>query len=145
MSWRIVVISRRAKLDYQLGYMVIRTDEITKIHISEISTVIIESTAVSLTAVLLSELIKKKIKVIFCDEKRMPSSELVGYYGSHDTSNKVRKQIQWNKSTKENIWTESEGLIQLLTVTEKQYSKMNLIIGTVKSEILDSDERLVVI
>lgn len=39
----------------------------------------------------------------------------------------------------------SEGLIQLLTVTEKQYSKMNLIIGTVKSEILDSDERLVVI
>lgn len=90
MSWRIVVISRRAKLDYQLGYMVIRTDEITKIHISEISTVIIESTAVSLTAVLLSELIKKKIKVIFCDEKRMPSSELVGYYGSHDTSNKVQ-------------------------------------------------------
>lgn len=38
-----------------------------------------------------------------------------------------------------------EGLIQLLTVTEKQYSKMDLIIGNVKSEVLDSDERLVIL
>ena len=38
-----------------------------------------------------------------------------------------------------------EGLIQLLAVTEKQYAKMDLIIGTVKSEVLDSDERLVIL
>lgn len=38
-----------------------------------------------------------------------------------------------------------EGLIQLLTVTEKQYAKMDIIIGEVKSEILDSDERLVIL
>lgn len=38
-----------------------------------------------------------------------------------------------------------EGLVQLLTVTEKQYSKMDLIIGKVKSEVLDSDERLVIL
>ena len=106
MSWRIVVISKRAKLDYQLGYMVVRSEEITKIHLGEIATVIIESTAVSLTTSLLAELTKKKIKVIFCDEKRNPSSELIGYYGSHDTSNKVRKQIQWSKNVKETIWTE---------------------------------------
>ena len=90
MSWRIIVISRRAKLDYQMGYMVLRNEEVTKIHLSEISTILIESTAVSLTTSLLSELTKKKIKVIFCDEKRNPSSELVSYYGSHNTSNKVR-------------------------------------------------------
>ena len=39
----------------------------------------------------------------------------------------------------------NEGLVQLLTVTEKQYSKMDLIIGDVKSEVLDSDERLVIL
>ncbi len=39
----------------------------------------------------------------------------------------------------------AEGLVQLLTVTEKQYAKMNLIVGTVKSEVLDSDERLVIL
>lgn len=47
----------------------------------------------------------------------------------------------------ENIHKNSpnEGLVQLLTVTEKQYSKMDLIIGEIKKEILDSDERLVII
>lgn len=38
-----------------------------------------------------------------------------------------------------------EGLVQLLTVTEKQYAKMDFIIGEVKSEVLDSDERLVIL
>lgn len=41
MSWRIVVISKRAKLDYQLGYLVVRNEEVTKIHLSEISTILI--------------------------------------------------------------------------------------------------------
>lgn len=72
MSWRIVVISRSAKLDYKLDYMIVRQEEITKIHLSEISMLIIESTAVSLTASLLSELTKRKIKTIFCDEKETP-------------------------------------------------------------------------
>ena len=61
MSWRVVVITERSKLEYQLGYMVVRNDKIVKIHLSEISTVIIESTAVSVTAVLLAELMKNKI------------------------------------------------------------------------------------
>ena len=38
-----------------------------------------------------------------------------------------------------------EGLVQLLTVTEKQYAKMELIIGETKKEVLDSDERLVIL
>ena len=71
-----------------------------------LSTLIVESTSVSITTSLLSELVKKKIKVIFCDEKRNPVSELVGYYGSHDTSNKVRKQIQWSSEIKEAVWTQ---------------------------------------
>lgn len=54
MSWRIVVISKRAKLDLQLGQMVVRGEEVTKIVLSEISTILIESTAVSLTASVLT-------------------------------------------------------------------------------------------
>lgn len=80
MSWRTVLITNRAKLDLRLGYLVVRKDsETIKIHINEISNLIIESTEVSLTVALLAELVKAKIKVIFCDEKRNPSSELVGY------------------------------------------------------------------
>lgn len=106
MSWRTVVISSSAKLDYQMGYLIVRNQDVVKIHISEISILIIETTSVSLTSALLCELTKKKIKVIFCDEKRNPSSELIPYYGSHDTSMKVRKQIAWSDDIKTSVWTE---------------------------------------
>lgn len=106
MSWRTVVITKTAKLDYQLGYMVVRQDSTVKIFLNEIYMLIVESTAVSLTAALLSELSKKKIKVIFCDEKRNPSSELISYYGAHDTSLKIRNQIAWTADMKSSVWTE---------------------------------------
>ena len=51
--------------------------------------------------------------------------------------NGIVDQIHKNKS--------EEGLVQLLTVTEKQYAKMDLIVGNVKSEVLNTDERLVIL
>ncbi len=126
MSWRTIVISRSAKLDYKMDYLVVRQEEITRIHLSEISVLMVESTAVSLTAALLNELTKRKIKVIFCDEKRNPSSELISYYGSHDTSAKVRKQIEWTAEMKSMIWTE--------IVTEKIRKQMELLKNLEKEE-----------
>ena len=132
MSWRIVVITKRSKLDLQMGRLVVRNDETIKIVLSEISTILIESTAVSLTTSLIAELAKRKIKVVFCDEKRNPSCELVNYYGSHDTSNKVRRQIAWKQSTKEAVWTE--------IVTEKIQKQKELLeaLGKEESELLAS-------
>lgn len=106
MSWRTIVISQSAKLDYQMGYMVVRGETVTKIHLSEIYMVLIETPAVSLTAALLLELTKRKVKIIFCDEKRNPSSELIPYYGAHDTSQKIRRQIAWESDIKTSVWTE---------------------------------------
>ena len=106
MSWRTVVVSSSAKLDYQMGYLVVRRDTTVKVHINEIAVLMIETTAVSMTAALIAELVKKKVKVIFCDEKRNPVAELMPYYGSHDTSAKVRRQMQWSGETKEAVWTE---------------------------------------
>ena len=100
------MISHNAKLDYHLGYLVVRRDDLTKIHINEIGMLIIETTAVSLTAALLCELVKRKVKVVFCDEKRNPCSELLPYYGAHDTSAKIRQQIQWSENIKKAVWTE---------------------------------------
>lgn len=106
MSWRTVVVSSSAKLDLQLGYLVVRKQDVVKIHLSEIYMVIIESTAVSLTAALLCELMKRKIKIIFCDEKRNPCFETIPYYGSHDSSSKIKKQISWREEIKQEVWTE---------------------------------------
>lgn len=107
MSWRTVVVTGCAKLDYKMDYMVVRKqDSTTRVHLSEIGLLMVESTAVSLTAVLLCELTKRKIKVVFCDEQHNPQSELLPYYGSHDTSAKVKGQISWKESVKGLVWTE---------------------------------------
>ena len=107
MSWRTIVISKRAKLDMKMGYLVVRTEEFTKrINLDEIAVLIIENTAVSITGCLISALTEKKIKVIFCDEKRDPTCELVSYYGSYDTSSKIKRQIEWGEEIKQLIWTE---------------------------------------
>lgn len=38
-----------------------------------------------------------------------------------------------------------EGLVQMLTITEKQYNRMELLVGETKSEVLQTDERMVIL
>lgn len=106
MSWRTVVVRGPAKLDLKLGQMVVRQEKTTRVNLNEMAVLMIENTAVSLTACLLSELTSRKIKVIFCDEKRNPQAELVPYYGSHDSSAKLRAQIAWPPLVREQVWSE---------------------------------------
>lgn len=107
MSWRTVVVSKSAKLETKLNYLHVRDATGTiKVHLSEIAMLIVESTAVSLTASLICELCRRKIKIIFCDEKRNPQAELVAYNDGFDTSLKLKKQIAWTEQTKEAVWTE---------------------------------------
>lgn len=106
MSWRTVVITNRCKLDLEMGYLVIRSDEIKRVVLDEISAIIIENTAISLTGCLVAELTERKIKVVFCDNKRNPAAELVPLYGCHDCSQKIKKQQAWDADTKAGVWTD---------------------------------------
>lgn len=38
-----------------------------------------------------------------------------------------------------------EGLVQILSVTEKQFSKMEYLVGKSNKEVIDSDERLIIL
>ena len=72
MSWRVVMVSKPSKLDYSMGHIVIRNvAETVKIHLSEISVLIVENTASSITTALMKEMIDKKIKVIFAMKKEI--------------------------------------------------------------------------
>ena len=68
MTWRIVIVSSVAKLDLKLNTLVIRGEEVMRVHLSEIAVLVLENTAISITAALMCELNKRGIKVIFCDE-----------------------------------------------------------------------------
>ena len=47
---------------------------------------------------------EKKVRVIFCDSKRLPVSEVVPYHGSHNSSLKVRQQSAWTQEARALIW-----------------------------------------
>lgn len=104
MGFRTVIVNSRAKLEFRLNFMIVRGENERHIFIDEINTLIVQSTAVSLTAALLSELIRSGVKVIFCDEKFNPCSELIPYYGAHNTSKRYKIQMQWRDETKDEIW-----------------------------------------
>jgi len=106
MTWRIVIVSSVAKLDLKLNTLVIRGEEVMRVHLSEIAVLVLENTAISITAALLCELNKRGIKVVFCDEKRNPYGELIPYYGSHDATEKLRRQIAWDKENAGIVWAE---------------------------------------
>lgn len=106
MSWRTVVISSQSKLDYKMGYLVIRGIDTKRVLVDEISVLLIENPAIAITGCLLEVLIEKKVKVIFCDSKRNPCSELIPHHGSHDSSAKIRTQIAWSDDVKAMIWQE---------------------------------------
>ena len=107
MALRTVVIDTHCKLEYSLNYFVYRTaDEIKRILLDEIHTVIVNTTAASITTDLLCELSTRKIKVVFCDEKANPTSELIPYYGSHDCTKRIIEQTNWSTSIKGRVWSE---------------------------------------
>lgn len=49
----------------------------------------------------------------------------------------IRENIRKNKPP--------EGLVQILTVTEKQFARMELLIGSIQTEILNDTNRLVIL
>lgn len=59
-------------------------------------------------------------------------------------------KIALNQTAKDNIINNivknkpTGGLVQILTVTEKQYAKMECIVGSIKTDVLSDDKRLVI-
>lgn len=106
MTWRVVVIENRAKLELKLSHLVVRQDgnKVSKIYLKDISHIIVNTTEASITFALLNEIVKNKIKLIFCDEKRNPAAEISPFYSSYNTSEKIRSQIKWDDYIKGEVW-----------------------------------------
>lgn len=134
MTWRVVVIENRAKLELNLSHLVVRQDgnQVKKIYLKDISHIIVNTTEASITFALLNEIVKSKIKLIFCDEKRNPTAEVSPFYSSYKTSEKIRSQIKWDDYIKGEVWR--------LIVERKIKNQMNLLrdSGKDKYQLLES-------
>lgn len=125
MSWRVVVISNMCKLSYKNDCLVVRGEDVQLIHLSEINTIIVETGMATISSFLINELAQRKIKIIFCDEKHNPSSEMIPYYNSYNTSKKVLTQIAWKEKVKNKVWAE--------IVKQKIYNQSRLIMRNSKA------------
>ena len=124
MGWRTVVVNKNCKLSYKNDYLVIRSENLQMIHLSEINIIMIENGMVSITSYLINELINNKIKLIFCDEAHNPAGEIVPYYSSFNTSKKVQNQIKWKDEAKE---VASKGYITQIGINHKsEFNQFNL-------------------
>ena len=119
MSFRNVIVEDRAKLEYSLNYLVCRKGlEEKRILLDEIKTIIINSTQVSITTSLISQLSKKKIKLIFCDEYHNPECEIVSYQNNYYSYRKIKEQFHfvndrgniWKRIVEEKIKNQSRNL-----------------------------------
>lgn len=104
MSFRTVVITKRTKLNYKQGYLIVRNEELKKIFLDEIDTIIIDTLMASISSYLLMEIAQRNIKLIYCDIEHNPVSELVPLYGSHNTSKKMIIQSNWTEKGKNLVW-----------------------------------------
>lgn len=142
MGFRTVVVNSRSKLEYRLNYLVVRGETEKRVFINEINTLIVQSTAVSLTAALLSELVKNNVKIIFCDEKCNPAAELLPYYSAHNTSKRIKIQTKWSDEIKGEVW---KRIIRRKILTEKEvlfrrgYSVEAEILATYSDEVERGD------
>ena len=104
MSWRVVVISSRARLETKLGYLVVRGTETKRILLDEISVLLIENTGCVLSLSLLDALMERKIAVIVCDSKHNPGAQVLPFYGSYNNSGRIYSQLQWKQEAKDRVW-----------------------------------------
>ena len=105
MAFRTIVVKNRCKLECSMNYLVCRTgEEVKKVLLDEIEFLIIQNTAISITCALMSELVDKKVKVIFCDTKSNPQFELTPYYSNYCSYKKIQNQINFEQKFKDLLW-----------------------------------------
>lgn len=84
--------------------MVRKEDDTTKVHLSEISSIVLQTNQAYASAYLLSELAKEKISFVVSDEKYNPIGQYLPLYGAHNTSKRITDQLQWGEPIKKRVW-----------------------------------------
>ncbi|EAF4876629.1 type II CRISPR-associated endonuclease Cas1 [Listeria monocytogenes] len=135
MGWRTVVVNSHSKLSYKNQHLVFKSAyQQEMIHLSEIDVLILETTDITLTTMLINCLVAENILILFCDDKRLPIGKVLPFYGRHDSSLQLTKQLEWDAELKAAVWTEiisqkilnQSTYLSMLNYDEKASSLINL-------------------
>lgn len=105
MGFRTIFIESPCRLSYKSGYLVVRKeDETAKVHLSEISSIMLQTMQVYISAYLMAELAKNKISLIYSDERHNPVGQALPLYGAHNVSKRITEQLSWGEPIKKRVW-----------------------------------------
>ena len=104
MGFRTIFIESPCRLSYESGYLLVRKeDSTTKIHLSEISSILLQTRQVYISAYLMSELAKNKISLVVSDERKDPIGQYLPLYGAHNTSKRIIEQLAWGEPDRKSV------------------------------------------
>lgn len=105
MAFRTIIVKSRCKMEYSLNYLIIKKEnDVTRVLMEEIKTLVIESNQCVLTSALISQCITNKVKLIFVDTKHNPIGETVPYENNFYSYRKIKEQIDWTMDNKNKLW-----------------------------------------
>lgn len=105
MAFRTIFIESPCRLSYKGGYMTVRKeDDTAMIHLSEVSTIVLQTMQVFMSAYLMAELSRNKISLVVSDERHNPIGQYLPLYGAHNTSKRIAEQMAWGEPIKKRVW-----------------------------------------
>ena len=119
MEYRNIFLANPARLSVQREQLVIEQAEKITVPLEDISSVLIESPQVTLTAYAAAAMANHGITVFLCDEKHLPSGQIlpINQYcrqrkmlmAQYEMSKPLQKQL-WQQIVSQKIWNQSECL-----------------------------------
>ncbi|MEV9546761.1 type II CRISPR-associated endonuclease Cas1 [Aliarcobacter butzleri] len=132
MSYQKLYIKNKSYLSYANNLIKIKTEENENtVCFDDIDTILIENYHTTISTALLAQLSKADINVIFCDEKFMPSSILLGINKNSRTTKVQKSQVLLNKVKLNQIW-------QKIVYSKVENQSNILKIFNIKENYLDS-------
>ncbi len=104
MGWKIIEIENMCNLKIFMDSLIVSRERKLIIPISDIDTLIISNNRINITVNLINELSSSSVCVIFCDNKYIPKSLLLGFNVKKQSYQVFQKQLQWTKEFKEKCW-----------------------------------------
>jgi CRISPR-associated protein Cas1 len=105
MNFRVVYITNSCKLNFKNNSLQVENEKgITKIPLSDISTILIENLSVNLTSYLLSKIAENKINLIVCSENHLPEGIYLPFNGKVRMLEAYKYQINVTDEFLGNLW-----------------------------------------
>lgn len=148
MAWRNVVVTQHCKISVKMKLLIVQTDdELFQFPIDDIGMLMVATTHAVITSNAMASLLKRDIKVVFCDEKHLPVGETNPYKTESSRRSCIVQQMNWSDERKGSLWQRiiREKIAHQIAVLEEEVvcqdiEKMKRLIPSVKFNDLDNRE-----